>query len=114
MERTEFELKPFHSTADAGWDEIMAIYAQSFPLPEQWPVEGYRRALGDPLFRADGIWVDGRPAGLLFHWRDPAYRYLEHLAVSPAVKRAGSFWRSIPRRMKFRFADRDSTSATAS
>ena len=74
MERTEFELKPFHSTADAGWDEIMAIYAQSFPLPEQWPVEGYRRALGDPLFRADGIWVDGRPAGLLFHWRDPAYR----------------------------------------
>ena len=86
MERTEFELKPFHSTADAGWDEIMAIYAQSFPLPEQWPVEGYRRALGDPLFRADGIWVDGRPAGLLFHWRDPAYRYLEHLAVSPAMR----------------------------
>lgn len=65
MERTEFELKPFHSTADAGWDEIMAIYAQSFPLPEQWPVEGYRAGVGRPAVpgrRHLGRWPACRPA----------------------------------------------------
>lgn len=72
----------------------MAIYAQSFPLPEQWPVEGYRRALGDPLFRADGIWVDGRPAGLLFHWRDlptaisNIWPYRRHAGARPGLEGA--------------------------
>ena len=84
MELTDFTITPFRSTADTGWDEAMTLYEQAFPYPERWPLAGYRRALRDPLFEADGIWVGERFAGLLFHWQGPACRYLEHLAVAPA------------------------------
>ncbi len=82
----DFELKPFRSTAQAGWNEVMAIYEQAFPICERWPDGAYRRALEDPLFEADGIWTRGRIGGLLFHWRGPAFRYLEHLAVTPELR----------------------------
>lgn len=86
MEHNELERIPFHSTRDRGWDEAMAIYEHSFPPAERWTADGYARALSDPLFEADGIWLEGRLAGLLFYWQCPDSLYLEHLAVSPAMR----------------------------
>lgn len=46
----------------------------------------YDRAFGDPNFEADGIWRGGEFIGILFHWGADGYRYVEHLAVSPALR----------------------------
>lgn len=77
---------PFRSTADKGWDEAWEIYRSSFPRNEQWSAESYARAFDDPAFAADGVWLEGRLAGILFHWKGPGFRYVEHLAVSPALR----------------------------
>lgn len=77
---------PFRSRSDKGWAEAWEIYLQSFPHNERWNEMDYDRALADPLFEADGIWSDGQLAGILFHWQAVGCRYLEHLAISPALR----------------------------
>ncbi len=37
-------------------------------------------------FEADALRMEGAVAGLLFHWRYGPYRYVEHLAVDPALR----------------------------
>ena len=77
---------PFRSPADAGWDEAWSLYRDSFPPCERRSAEHHIRALADPAFTADGIWLGDRLAGLLFHWRGEGFRYAEHLAVAPALR----------------------------
>lgn len=80
------EFIPFRSPADRGWDEALAIYRNSFPGKEQRSTEEHLRALGDPAFEADGIWLGDSLAGILYHWRYDGWYYIEHLAVSPALR----------------------------
>lgn len=82
----QLEFIPFKSRADKGWDAAWELYEQAFPYNERWSPEGYDRALADPLFEADGIWRGEELIGLLFHWDAGGYRYVEHLAVSPALR----------------------------
>lgn len=82
----ELQFIPFKSRSDKGWDEAWELYEQAFPYNERWSAEGYDRALGDPRFEADGIWRGEEFIGLLFHWDVGQYRYVEHLAVSPALR----------------------------
>ena len=77
---------PFKSRADKGWAEAWELYEKSFPYNERWSEEAYDRAFGDPNFEADGIWRGGEFIGILFHWGADGYRYVEHLAVSPALR----------------------------
>lgn len=77
---------PFRSPDDKGWAEALEIIRQSFPHKEQRDVDDLVRALGDPAFAADGIWSDGKLAGILFHWLYGEWHYVEHLAVSPAMR----------------------------
>jgi GNAT superfamily N-acetyltransferase len=77
---------PFKSRADKGWAEAWELYEKSFPYNERWNAEGYDRAFGDPNFEADGIWRGDEFIGILFHWGADGYRYVEHLAVSPALR----------------------------
>ena len=48
-------------------------------------VQGDRREFSS-RFEADGIWRGEEFIGILFHWNAGAYRYVEHLAVSPALR----------------------------
>ena len=77
---------PFKSRADKGWAEAWELYEKSFPYNERWSEEAYDRAFGDPNFEADGIWRGDEFIGILFHWGADGYRYVEHLAVSPALR----------------------------
>lgn len=77
---------PFRSLTDKGWAEAWTIYENSFPACERWREEKYAAAFSDPHFEADGIWLDGRLAGILFFWKGEGFHYLEHLAVSPALR----------------------------
>jgi len=77
---------PFGSPEDRGWAEAAEIYRHSFPRKERRSEEDFLRALGDPAFRADGIWLDERLAGILYHWHYDDRHYVEHLAVSPALR----------------------------
>lgn len=86
MSNEELRFIPFRSTADPGWAEAWSIYRASFPPNEQWHEQDYARAFSDPFFEADGIWLGDRLAGLLFHWRHDDFRYVEHLALSPAMR----------------------------
>ena len=82
----ELQFIPFKSRSDKGWAEAWALYEASFPDNERWNAAGYDRALGDPHFEADGIWCGDRFAGILFHWNAGDYRYVEHLAISLALR----------------------------
>lgn len=79
-------LVPFASCDDPGWAEAMTIYRSAFPAKERWHEERYAEALADPLFEADAIRIGDRMAGLLFHWQAGPFRYVEHLAVDPALR----------------------------
>lgn len=84
---------PFTSPADKGWDEAWAIYENSFPYKEQRSMEDHLRALEDPRFEAEGIWLGDRLAGFLNHWTwGEGFSYCEHLAMSPELRgqRVGS------------------------
>lgn len=79
-------LAPFASCSGADWDEVMTIYRGAFPGKERWEESRYAEALADPLFEADAIRIGERTAGLLFHWQAGPLRYVEHLAVDPALR----------------------------
>lgn len=77
---------PFRSCTDEGWADAWRIYREAFPECEQWREEAYARAFADPDFEADALRMEGAVVGLLFHWRYGTYRYVEHLAIDPALR----------------------------
>ena len=83
---TDLRFIPFRSTADKGWEQAWAIYQESFPPCEKRSLDNYVRAFDDPAFAAEGIWLGDWLAGIFFRWRDEGFHYLEHLAVSPAMR----------------------------
>lgn len=85
----KIEFRRLLTPADEGWQEARAIYEHSFPLQEQRTYEDHLRALADPLFRADTFWADGVLAGIVYHWATPVGRYVEYLAVAPAMRGRG-------------------------
>ncbi len=82
----DLQLRPFRSPADEGWAEAMTIYREAFPPRERRDEATQAAALADPAFRADGIRLNGKIAGLVFYWEHPAFHYIEHLALSPAMR----------------------------
>lgn len=77
---------PFRSLEDRGWRDAWEIYTRSFPTMEQWREAAYARAMADPAFTADGVWLGGRVVAVIFHWSGEGFHYVEHLAVSPAMR----------------------------
>ena len=53
---------------------------------EDAAAEGASQAVGDADQIAFGIWRGDEFIGILFHWGADGYRYVEHLAVSPALR----------------------------
>lgn len=77
---------PFRSLADKGWSDAWQLYTASFPRNEQWREEDYARAFSDPAFTAAGVWREEQLIGILFYWKGEGFHYVEHLAVSPALR----------------------------
>ncbi|MBB6733857.1 GNAT family N-acetyltransferase [Cohnella zeiphila] len=72
------------------FDEIYAIMKASFPDSETRTYEGQRELLGNPHYRIlaekNG---DGKTIAFLAAWEFPSMRFVEHLAVDPAVRSGG-------------------------
>lgn len=77
---------PFRTPSDKGWKEATALYREAFPAREIRSEADHLRALDDPLYEADGIWLGEQFAGLLYFWRWGEWRYIEHLAVNPELR----------------------------
>lgn len=87
MPPSTLQFIPFTSPSDDRWDEAWALYESAFPYKERRSLDDHLRALADPRFEADGIWLDGRFVGLIYHWDcGGGRRYVEHLAVSPLLR----------------------------
>ena len=83
---TPIQCIPFRTPADKGWEEAEALYRAAFPAKEIRSAKDHLRALQDPLYTAEGVWLKGRFAGLLYYWKFGDSRYVEHLAVNPALR----------------------------
>lgn len=77
---------PLRSTTDPLWEAAMGLYHEAFPPKERRSEADLVRALGDPLFRAEAILWEERFAGILFYWLFGPTRYVEYLAVDPALR----------------------------
>lgn len=82
----QLQFIPFRSADDRGWAEAAALYRDAFPRKERRSGEDHLRALVDPAFEADGIWCGEVFVGILYHWHTEAWYYIEHLAISPALR----------------------------
>ena len=80
------EFKSFRSPSDAGWEEAWKLYEESFPRKETRSLADHLRALEDPRFTADGIWLDGEFVGLFYYWHAPGDAYAEHFAILPTMR----------------------------
>ncbi len=69
--------------ADRGWAEAWRIYEEAFPRCERRSEEDTRRALADPTFAAEGVWLGGELVALCFSWIYGPWCYVEYLAVTP-------------------------------
>ena len=85
MNRT-LRLIPFHSPSDKGWREAASLYREAFPAKEIRSEADHLRALQEPRFEADGIWLEEEFAGLLYFWRFREWYYIEHLAGNPGLR----------------------------
>lgn len=77
---------PLRSTDDPLWAAAMRLYDEAFPPKERRSEADLVRALGDPFFRAEAILREERFAGILFYWLFGESRYVEYLAVDPALR----------------------------
>lgn len=68
------------------WDAALEIYREAFPRKERRSEADQLRALADPLFRTEGIFVDGTLRGIVFYWLFGESRYIEYLAMAPAMR----------------------------
>lgn len=68
------------------WDKVWKLYEDSFPLAERRKEEDHLRAYNDDRFFPLSAWEGKELIGLMFFWEWDSYRYLEHLAVNPALR----------------------------
>ena len=79
-----------HSAADRFWDAWVDTYLASFPIEEQRPVESIERLIAEEQrFKASVLCHEGRFIGLLTYWRFEDFIYIEHFAISPALRSSG-------------------------
>ena len=73
----------------ARWNSVWKLYEASFPEAERRKKEDHLRASTDERFFPLSVWEGRDLIGLMFFWEWESYRYLEHLAVNPALQGQG-------------------------
>ncbi len=71
------------------WGSVWNLYEESFPEAERRKKEDHLRAAADTRFFPLSVWEGRDLIGLMFFWEWESYRYLEHLAVNPALQGQG-------------------------
>ena len=70
-------------------DELLSLYRESFPPEERRITERLLGMLAEPQMYFSAIISGKEPAGLIIYWIFDGFVYLEHLAVSPAMRGKG-------------------------
>lgn len=63
------------------FDRAFALYTISFPLHEQRTREKQERVLSHPEYHFDVIWEGETFVGILLHWEEEGFSYVEHFAT---------------------------------
>lgn len=71
------------------FDRAFALYTISFPLHEQRTREKQERVLSHPEYHFDVIWEGETFVGILLHWEEEGFSYVEHFATDPALRGQG-------------------------
>lgn len=79
------EFKIIEQQDSKRWDMVWNLYENSFPQAERRKIEDHIRASEDEHFYPLSIWDNNQLIGLAFYWQWNNYRYIEYLAVSPAL-----------------------------
>ncbi len=66
-----------------------ALYEASFPIEERRAMDYHLETMAKGAFCAEVILDCDTPIGILFWWDLEHFRYVEHLATSPAVRSGG-------------------------
>lgn len=72
------------------WQALWELYEESFPEAERRKKEDHLRACADARFHPLSAWEGNQLIGLMFFWEWDAFRYLEHLAINPALRGQGN------------------------
>lgn len=68
------------------WEEVWRLYTVSFPEYERRRISSHTLACEDPSFHTYIAIENGSLLGLLFYWEYDNKYYIEHIAVSPALR----------------------------
>ena len=75
---------------DYPFNEVFAIMEVSFPISEFRTREGQMALLNDPQYRLITDYDNkGQVTGFIAAWEFPVFRFVEHIAVHPAVRGRG-------------------------
>ena len=84
------------ATADPLYAPAMALYRASFPSHEQRQTASQEAILSHPDYHFLVLTEQGAPVGILLNWDTPHFRYIEHFAISPALRGRSFGSRSPP------------------
>lgn len=82
----ELTFKTIRSASDPLWTEALTLCRDAFPRRERRDDTLAEAVLADPAYTADVLLLDGRFAGILFHWDFGAGAYIEHLATRSELR----------------------------
>ncbi len=83
-------LERIMDTSDIHYRDCERLYLEAFPADERRSAEEERRLTDtEPHFHPHAILHDGRLCGLANTWHFAGVRYIEHLAIEPAMRAHG-------------------------
>lgn len=83
------EFLPITSKQHVHFRNTWSLYEKSFPVAEQRKSEDHLRASQDQHFHPMSAFEDDEFIGFIFYWEWDNYRYVEHMAVKPALRGEG-------------------------
>jgi len=78
-----------NSTDDSRFSQAWELYRESFPIYEQRRLEEQAQAMAQPDYHFEVLYQAGRFVGIMLYWRHMDFVYLEHFAVTPALRGGG-------------------------
>ncbi len=76
-------------TGNLSFKEAWNLYKKSFPREERRVLTSQKRIINDPRYHFEIITDQGTVTGLLLWWQFHELRYIEHLAIKPALRGKG-------------------------
>lgn len=68
------------------FEAAFALYEVSFPIFEQRPRHAQEAVLAEREYHCEAILDEGSFVGLLFYWETAEFIYIEHFAISTALR----------------------------